>query len=404
MRLAPGSVEPGPIRSVYIHAPFCVRRCSYCDFAVTVAPRGDVEGWLSALEAELRLVRAERDPPLADRIRTLFVGGGTPSHLGPHAMEGVGRVLGVARLEDPGLEWTAEANPESYSGDVARGWARAGVNRISLGAQSFQPEVLRWMGRMHGPGDIHDAVERARSVGTTNVNLDLIFGLPGSLRRRWDEDLEKALALELPHLSLYGLTVERGTPFARAVKNNRVLPASDEQYREEFLRASHRLEGEGYVHYEVSNFALPGFEARHNRAYWDLVPYLGLGNSAHSFHFPYRRWNLRAWADYQGALARGVRPLEAEEALLPGQARLERLWLGLRTNRGVAMEDLGRKARALVARWCREGRAVMGDGGVRLTPEGWLLLDNLVLELDGALEADRGPGGEAGTVDGTEAG
>jgi oxygen-independent coproporphyrinogen-3 oxidase len=387
MPLVPGSAEADRVRSLYVHAPFCAGRCTYCGFAVTIAGRGDAEAWLSALASELELVVAEGEFPLADRLGTLFVGGGTPSQLGPTAMEGLSRILGEPLLAGPDLEWTAEANPESYGRTVARGWARAGVNRISLGAQSFQPAVLRWMGRLHGPPEIGRAVKLARDTGTANVNLDLIFGLPATLHRSWDEELDRALALEVPHLSVYGLSVERGTPFARAVRDQRIAPASDEQYRQEYLQASRRLQAEGYVHYEVSNFALPGFEARHNRAYWDLVPYLGLGNSAHSFRYPRRRWNLRSWEAYRGALSRGLRPLESEELLSGPEVRLERIWLGLRTNRGVAVADLGPAALSVAERWCKAGYAETREGGLRVTPEGWLVLDSLVVELDSVLDA-----------------
>lgn len=384
---------------VYLHAPFCVRRCFYCDFAVTVSPSPPVGSWISALDRELRLVEDEGLFGLARELETLYVGGGTPSLLGPAAMDGVKEVLGPGRLAREDLEWTAEANPESFHREVARRWRQAGVNRLSLGVQSFQAPVLRWMGRLHGPDDAREAVALARREGFANLNLDLLFGLPAEVDRDWRKDLEAALALRPTHLSLYGLTVEPRTPLERAVRDRKVSPAGDERYREEFLWAAERLRAEGYRHYEVSNFALPGFESRHNLAYWQLRPYLGLGNSAHSFRFSMRRWNLRDWSAYQKAVGEGKLPVEGEERLSPAQARLERLWLGLRTDAGISSGELPSAGRGLLAGWIRKGWAEWWGSRVRLTAEGWLLLDSLVVELDGVLERSelqRDRGGKGG--------
>jgi oxygen-independent coproporphyrinogen-3 oxidase len=379
------------IRSLYVHAPFCARRCFYCDFAVTVAREGDLAGWLGALEGELRALDEEGVFGLAPALDTLFVGGGTPSILGPEAMVGLSRVVGPSRLESPALEWTVEANPESFSREVAEGWARAGVNRISLGAQSFQEAPLRWMGRLHGPEDPALAVARARDAGISNVSLDLIFGLPGEVARDWEAELVCVLALELPHLSLYGLTAEPGTPLGRAVGEGRILPVEENRYRDEFLSASHLLTQAGYRQYEVSNFALPGLESRHNQAYWERQPYLGLGNSAHSFSPPVRRWNLRDWGEYQKATGERRLPIGGEEELSAQQVRLEEIWLGLRTDSGLSTENLSREGQALLRDWMETGWALLNEGRIHLTPEGWLLLDHLAVELDTAVSSPSGP-------------
>ena len=375
----------GPVRSVYVHAPFCARRCFYCDFAVTVSRKGDLAGWLRALEWELKLVQEEAYFSLGEELETLFVGGGTPSVLGPESMSGLAGVLGRHRLKNPNLEWTAEANPESFTQSSAEGWARAGVNRVSLGVQSFQSRPLIWLNRLHGPREPALAVNNARAVGIENINVDLIFGLPKGVERDWSLDLDSALSLGVPHLSLYGLSVEGGTPLAAAVAGGDVSLPDEEDYREQFLMASDRLGAEGYRHYEVSNFALPGFEARHNRVYWELAPYLGLGSSAHSFRTPLRRWNLRDWRAYQEAALDGIPPWDSEEELGAEDMRLERIWLGLRTDRGIPEGDLPPEARARVGGWVSRGLATLADGAVRLTPLGWLLLDHLVVELDLAL-------------------
>jgi oxygen-independent coproporphyrinogen III oxidase len=393
MRLVAEQPAPEVVSSVYVHVPFCAKRCHYCDFSVTVARKVDLEGWLAALAGELNLLAEEERFPLAPSLATLFVGGGTPSLMGPEAMGRLAGVLGRDLLRDVHLEWTAEANPESFTEEVAGGWSRAGVNRVSLGAQSFHREALRWMGRIHGPAEIDGAVVRARNAGIRNISLDLIFGLPASVGRDWASDLDHALALGVPHLSLYGLTAEGGTPLGQVVREGRVTLASEEAYREEFLEASRRLVAGGYRHYEVSNFALPGFEARHNLVYWTLGAYLGLGSSAHSFMHPYRRWNLKDWGAYQRIISAGRPPWESEERLSAREGLLERIWLGLRTDAGIRLDHLGASARDLVGEWALQGNATVGEDAVALTPEGWLLLDHLAVSLVSAWERDASGGG-----------
>lgn len=373
------------IRSVYVHAPFCVRRCSYCDFAVTVDRAPDPGGWLEAIAADLRL-QQEDGWVVAPRLETLFVGGGTPSLLGGGAMEGLAGILGAERLSDPTLEWTVEANPESVTPALVEGWRRAGVNRVSLGVQSFEEDVLRWMGRLHGAEGARSAVRTLVDGGIGNVSVDLIFGLPERLGRCWGRELDAVLALDLPHVSLYGLTAEAGTPLGRAVAAGREALADVEAYRAEYLEAATRLREAGYRHYEVSNFARDDAWSRHNEVYWSGRPYLGLGNSAHAYRAPVRRWNLRDWAAYRRAVLEGHLPVEDSERVEGESARLERIWLSLRTDAGLARSSLGAAAGALVARWEEEGWAEAGGPQVRLTPHGWLLLDRLSVELDARWE------------------
>ena len=383
-------LEPSPIRSVYVHAPFCARRCPYCDFAVQVRRVGDLPGWRAGLEDELRTLAAEGRFPLAASLETLYVGGGTPSLLGAGAMTALAALIGPERLRGGDLEWTAEANPESFTPEVAAVWRAAGVNRVSLGVQSFHEPALRWMGRLHGPDGARQAVATARAAGLAELSVDLIFALPDETGRSWDTDLDEVIELAPPHVSLYGLAVEAGTPLGWSVAEGRVRPASEERYREEYLSAVERLSAAGYLHYEVSNFALPGHGSRHNRVYWEGGAYLGLGNGAHSFSEPLRRWNLRDWDEYVRAARAGRLPVAGQEEVVGESRRLERVWLALRTDRGVAREELGPGARRLSQRWLARGLARSDADRVRLTAEGWLLIDQLAVELAGALE-ERGP-------------
>lgn len=375
-------------RSLYVHVPFCVRRCSYCDFAVHATREPPVEAWLDAVVAELRLqVRAcGWELPLA--LDTIYVGGGTPSLIGGEGMAALARRLSaLASWDAEAVEFTAEANPESFTAEVAAGWRAAGVNRISLGAQTFHEPALRWMGRMHGPGGPEQALRIARDAGFRNVSIDLIFGLPARLGRSWSDDLERVLALSPEHVSLYGLTAERATPLGRWVNEGREVLADEDRYADEYLEAHERLSREGYEHYEVSNFARPGYASRHNQVYWEGAPYAALGPGAHGFNPPVRRWNLRDWEAYREAVSRGLLPIDGEEAVSDEEAALERIWLGLRTTRGLPLSGMSEVQRDLARLWMGRGWAHDEGGVIRLTAEGWLLLDRLAVDLAAASSA-----------------
>jgi len=375
-------------RHLYLHVPFCLRRCPYCDFAVQPTRRPPVAEWLDAVDVELELSVAENGWTEPLELRTIYVGGGTPSLLGPGGMSELRRRLEKhARWRDEGedqVEWTAEANPETFTAELAREWRAAGASRVSIGVQSFHAPALRWMGRLHGADGAVAAVEAARAGGFDNISLDLIFALPARLGRDWDDDLRRALALEPEHVSLYGLTAEPGTPLGRWVAAGRETMADDEAYAAEFLRAAELTAAAGLAQYEVSNFARAGRESRHNVAYWTGAPYLGLGPGAHSFLPPVRSWNRRDWAGYRQDLADGRSPRADLERVGDAAARLERIWLGLRTAAGLPRAQLSPAQRRVADAWQLERWAVADPARVRLTARGWLLLDRLALELDGA--------------------
>jgi len=308
-------------------------------------------------------------------VQTIYFGGGTPSRLTPSA---IGRLLDRIVADRPiasSPEITLEANPEDVTVEAAAAWRAAGVNRVSLGVQSFNPTVLEWMHRTHAAGHIAQAVRALRSAGIEDLSLDLIFGLPAALNRSWPADLEHAFALEPEHLSLYGLTVEAHTPLGRWTERGEVTPVDDDRYAAEFLLAHTALRDRGYEHYEVSNAGRPGHRARHNSAYWRRAPFIGLGPSAHSGFGSERRWNVRDWSAYQRLLEAGKSPFEGREVLDAAAIELEELYLGLRTCEGV---DLNQVPASLARQWQAEGWATIRAGRVRLTSEGWLRLDALV--------------------------
>lgn len=369
---------------LYLHVPFCARRCAYCDFAVDARRDPPVDAWLEAVTGELAGLAAAEGWSGPLELATVYVGGGTPSLLGTGAMAALRERLAPLARWDAAAEWTAEANPESFTPALARAWRGAGVNRVSLGVQTFHAPSLRWMGRLHGPEGPARAMDAARAAGLDNVGVDLIFGLPRHLDRDWARDLELALALAPEHVSLYGLTAEPATPLGRWVAEGRVTMTDEDRYAEEYRLAGLRLPAAGFEHYEVSNFALPGRASRHNAAYWSGVAYLGLGPGAHSYVAPRRWWNVRDWEAYRCRVARGEAPREEQEEVEGRAAELERLWLGLRTARGLPGTELTARQHAAAARWAGTGLSVVEDGRIRLTPAGWLLLDRIALDLHDA--------------------
>ncbi len=383
---------PVPPRALYLHVPFCVRRCAYCDFAVQATREAPTAAWLDAVVGEMRLLAAERGWNAPLELDTVYVGGGTPSMLAPGAMAELRERLAPFAAWDAAAEWTCEANPESFTEVIAADWRVAGVNRISLGAQTFHEPALRWMGRLHGTDGPRRAMAAARSAGFANVSVDLIFGIPERLGRDWGADLHHALALEPEHVSLYGLTAEAAAPLGRWVKDGRETLADDDRYADEYLLAHTRLTAAGFRHYEVSNFGLPGRESRHNGVYWTGAPYAALGPGAHAFYPPLRRWNVRSWDAYRDAVAAGRLPVDDEEAVDRATHLLERVWLGLRTGAGHPLERASPAELRLAERWRAVGWAHPDPAVLRLTAEGWLLLDRLAVELSEAAEVPSPPG------------
>lgn len=365
-------------RHCYVHVPFCARRCSYCDFAIAVRRVVPWQAFVHSLTQEWQHRQVELSAPL----QTLYLGGGTPSSLGAD---------GVAQLMDwmrdtvqfaPDAEITLEANPEDISEESVRAWQASGINRLSIGVQSFDDTVLTWMHRVHDSARALQAARTARDGGIPAFSVDLIFALPASLQRDWQRDLDLALSLEADHVSLYGLTVEPHTPLGRWQARGEVIVAPEENYEAQFLTANAVLTAAGYEHYEVSNFARPGKRAVHNSAYWKGHPYIGIGPSAHGYDGRVRRWNTSAFTEWEQVVAGGNDPLEGSEELTPDNRITEAVYLGLRTSDGLVMHD---SDRVLVEQWHAAGWLDIEQRGdetrIRCTPLGWLRLDALASAL-----------------------
>ena len=393
------------MRHIYVHVPFCARRCSYCDFSIAVRKTVPADRYVAAVTRELES-RKEGGEWDDEPLETLYFGGGTPSLLPPkHLAELVGALVNRPTAQPPNrltaqpptrltvqppnrpTEITLEANPDDVTPEAAAAWVGAGVNRVSLGSQSFHPAVLAWMHRTHDADAVPRAVQVLRDAGIQSLSLDFIFGLPEELNASFERDLERAVALGPDHLSIYGLSVEARTPLARWISRGATGAPSDERYADEFLLAHDRLSAAGYRHYEVSNYALPGRESRHNSAYWDERDYAGLGPAAHSMTRGVRRWNFAQWTAYERAAKGGSDPTEARERLSGRQRQLERLYLGLRTDRGVAKAPWWTIDPSKEQAWTSEGWLVREGDRYRFTARGWLRLDELVSSLTTSAES-----------------
>lgn len=363
---------------LYIHVPFCRGKCPYCDFfSVSVLQR--VPAFLDDLRAEVDLLRGEMGT-----FDTLYIGGGSPGALAPAEL---GELLSIAcgvlsdRTVEP-LEYTVELNPADVRPELLAVLHRAGVNRLSLGVQSFDDRALRLLGRRHDAAGALAAVEAIRAAGFANLGLDLIHDLPGMHPDDWRRTLERAVALRPEHLSCYALTIAARTPFGRMRARGALEPPAEEECAEMFRLSGEVLEEAGYEHYEVSNFARgPGLRARHNQKYWRRIPTLGLGPAAHGFDGVRRTWNLADLDAYHRALAAGRRPLAGAEVITPAQARLETIALGMRTADGVGLDAIQPADPETVDGLIAERVVCLTRGRLRPTRRGYPVADAIAARL-----------------------
>jgi oxygen-independent coproporphyrinogen-3 oxidase len=373
---------------VYIHVPFCERICPYCDFAVVAARPLTPASEDDYVETLLRELESRRRDFEGRELATVYLGGGTPSLLRP---ESVARLIDAVRATFPGEpeEVTLEVNPSTLERERLPGFHAAGVDRVSLGAQSFDDLTLRRLGRAHRADEIDRTLDAVHAAGIANLSLDLILAAPGQTREASQRDVEAAIARQPDHLSIYELTLEPGTPFAKAAAQGKLATASEEDALAMLENLENWLEPAGYRRYEISSHARPGREAVHNRRYWERRPVLGLGMGAVSSEpaseaHPYgaRRANPRSLAAY-GAVARGEAPPELD-VLGEAEASGEAVFLALRTTAGldvVAFEaefgPLARRFGGELERLCGAGLLEIQAGRLRLTPRGRMLSDSV---------------------------
>ena len=373
--LAPSPKTPG----LYVHIPFCRGKCLYCDF-YSVTSLSLVPAYLEALAVEARLYQGR-----FATFDSLYLGGGTPSLLEVAPLTALMKNLRRHFSFAPDTEVTVEANPDDLTWDKLALLKDLGVNRLSLGVQSFDAGELRFLGRRHTARQAEQALKLARAAGFRNIGVDLIHALPGQKEAAWVRTLKKALSFRPEHLSCYQLTLAPETPLGRKQARGVITPLGEEAERRFFLLTSRFLEARGYLHYEVSNFARgESFTCRHNRKYWRHATYLGLGPAAHSFENGRRWWNHASLREYCRVLKSGAAPVAGEETLTPEQLQLETLFLGLRTREGLPFEALGRHSRsAALAKLTASGLLRVHRGRVTPTREGLVVADRLPLWLAG---------------------
>jgi len=353
--------------SIYIHVPFCQKRCIYCDFATFTGQDEQMPAYVAAVETEMRRRAGPLGRPPA---QTVFLGGGTPSLLPP---EGLARVLDAVRAHfrlDPAAEITMECNPGTLDAARLNAIRAAGVNRLSFGVQSLNDGILRTLGRIHSAAEALEAFALARRRGFDNLSGDLIFALPGQDLADWQDTLRRLVDLDLPHYSLYGLIPEDGTPLVRALRRGELTVPDDDRAAEMSEWARDHLAARGDRHYEISNWAKPGWESRHNAAYWVQTPYLGFGVSAHGYYDGERRGNVRGLAGYLRRIEAGEDPAATVEVIDATRARSDGMIFGLRLIDGVERAVYRRQHGADPCDlWPGELALLQAQGLLSVTPE-----------------------------------
>ncbi|MEK7853715.1 MAG: radical SAM family heme chaperone HemW [candidate division NC10 bacterium] len=383
--------------ALYLHIPYCLSRCHYCDFNTYVLDGPQSREYVQALAAEIRHQGAALDGQ-GRRVETIFFGGGTPSLLPPEDLCALLETCRGAFCVAPEAEITLEANPETVTVEVFSALRWGGFNRVSLGVQALHAELLQALGRPHTPARATEAFAAIRAADFANVNLDVMFGLPGQSLRDWRRTLEGVLILAPEHLSTYGLTIEEGTLFGRLHRQGALRLPPEGAHLAMYREALRHLPAAGYRRYEISNFARPGFECRHNLTYWRQGEYLGLGAGAHGYLAGVRYMNQRLPAAYISAVSRQGTAVSARERPSPLEQAEEALMLGLRLAAGLHVAAFAARFGlpdppidpAVLARLTGMGLIKAGDGLLRLTEAGLAVSDTIITDLAASLATPSG--------------
>jgi oxygen-independent coproporphyrinogen-3 oxidase len=370
---------------IYIHIPFCRSKCMYCDFYSLPDREHQISRFVESLVTE---IRRAGDEAQGWKFDTVYIGGGTPNLLPPGQLEAVMHALKDTYDLEGLEECTMEANPGEASEERLRGYREAGVNRISFGFQSFDHQLLGFLGRIHTPEDCSASFKAARRAGFDNISCDLLFNVPGQSLERWQEDLARLVELEPEHISTYSLTVERGTPLSEEVAREAIRMPDEETDLAMYAWAREYLAEQGYDSYEISNHAREGRICRHNLHYWRIRPYLGFGPAAHRFDGKVRSWNVRDLDEYLRRVEGADSPAAGEERLTARQIHNEKLAFGLRLREGISVtEELGYGSvedfveiyRVRLAQL--RGNVMLKADRLSLTEQGILLADSITADL-----------------------
>lgn len=364
---------------IYIHIPFCRQACHYCNFHFTASLRHKDD----LVAAILKETELHKDYLTGEIVETIYFGGGTPSLCTVNEVRRIMEKIHSVYSVSPGAEVTLEANPDDITEEKLTGWKDAGINRLSIGVQSFFEEDLKWMNRAHNAQQAIDNLQLAMQQ-FNNITIDLIYGHPLLSDEKWKQNMEKVISLNIPHLSCYALTVEPRTPLQKLIKEHKKENVDPGKQSEHFLQLMSRMQEAGYEHYEISNFAKPGFRSLHNTSYWKGKNYLGLGPSAHSFNGTSRQWNVSNNNIYIASLHKNEIPFE-KEMLTPTQQVNEYIMTSLRTMEGLNLANVSEAAscelRAASKKHIETGKIILKDDRLILTNEGKLFADGIAADL-----------------------
>ena len=368
---------------IYIHIPFCRKACHYCNFHFSTS-LAKTEAMETSILKEITL----RSSELEEEVQTIYFGGGTPSILAPATIDKMLQTLKAQYSISSNPEITLEANPDDITAEKAKAWKQMGINRFSIGVQSFADENLQWMNRAHDASQSMDCIQIIREAGFQNFSIDLIYGTPGQTQQGWIKDLEKAIELKIPHLSCYALTVEEGTALHHMIGSGKKQKISADEQAERFEALVQLSTKAGYIHYEISNLAMPGKESKHNSAYWEGKPYLGFGPSAHSFSGTKRSWNIAENLKYIQSIEAGILPRE-EETLREIDQLNEYIMTSLRSikgmQKGVIETRWGMDKLQIISteieQFIRSGKIMANENAWVLTGEGRFFADGIASSL-----------------------
>ena len=357
---------------IYIHIPFCKSRCKYCDFFSTTHLQKQAQ-YVEAVLAEWQM----RQHQLSEPIHTIYIGGGTPSTLDTDALARILQAILDTCTDHRPHEITIEANPGDITLEKAQAWRAMGINRLSMGVQSFHDHLLQLIGRRHNAKQAIQAVQLAQAAGFDNISIDLMYALPDQTMQMWQQDIQQALSLGVQHISSYGLIYEDGTVLTTLLEHGQIEAVDEDTEMRMYDYLVEKLTANGYIHYEVSNFALPNRHSMHNSNYWNDTPYIGLGAGAHSYDGQQRQWNISDLDIYiERALAHDLQP--EIETLTPEQKHTERIMLGLRTCQGVPKELIN-FSNALP--YLQQGLLVEKDNRIAATTQGYHILNRIIEDL-----------------------
>ncbi|MEI2738918.1 MAG: radical SAM family heme chaperone HemW [Chitinophagaceae bacterium] len=360
---------------VYIHIPFCKQACHYCNFhfATSLHYKNDL------IAALLKEISFQKDYLKEEAVETIYFGGGTPSLCTKQELENIIAAIKSSFTITNDAEITLEANPDDITEGILIGWKEIGINRLSIGIQSFFEEDLKWMNRAHTAQQAIDTLQLARKY-FDNITIDLIYGTPQLTNERWEQNVKTAVSLNIPHLSCYALTVEPKTPLDKMIRLQKSQDINPDKQSEQFLLLMQWLEDAGYEQYEISNFAKPGWRSRHNSSYWQGKKYLGLGPSAHSFNGIARQWNIANNNLYIESITKGTVPFEKEE-LTETQKLNEYIMTSLRTTEGLELAIIGKELLDKSQKFIAGGLMKLENNSLVLTREGRLLADGIAAAL-----------------------